>query len=155
MNNPSSLPPDNWLTALQQSGYRVTAACRAVVAVVAENHYARDPSQIFIEARRSYPHLGLVTVYRTLEKLETLGLVQRVHQPDGCHAYIAAAAGHQHLFICRACQRAEYFDGDDLGELIERLGADRGFLIQDHWLQLFGLCADCRSAASQIAPEGA
>lgn len=146
MDPMSSAPAtDMWLAALQASGYKLTGARRAVVEVVTGAGYALDPTEIFIAARHSFPHLGLVTVYRTLEKLEALRLVQRVHQPDGCHAYVPAASGHQHLLICRKCSRAEYFSGDDLAGLIEQLGADRGFLIEDHWLQLSGLCADCRN----------
>ena len=134
-----------WLDRLQSSGYRLTGSLRAVVQVVAEHPYALDPTQIFIFARQAAPHLGLVTVYRTLEKLEEIGLVQRVHQPDGCHAYVAAAGGHQHLLICRRCSRAEYFSGDDLSSLFVKVGRERGFLIQDHWLQLYGLCSRCQA----------
>ncbi len=138
-----------WLERLQESGYRVTDSRRAVVETVAENTYALDPTQIFIAARKIAPRLGLVTVYRTVEKLEELGLLQRVHQPDGCHAYIAAAHGHQHLLICRRCNRAEYFSGDDLDLLIAAVGKDRGFIVQDHWLQLYGLCDRCQHDGGQ------
>ncbi len=133
-----------WLNRLKASGYRLTDSMRAVVQIVAENSFALDPAQIFIFARRLAPHLGLVTVYRTLDKLEEAGLVQRVHQLDGCHAYVAAAEGHQHLLVCRKCGRAEYFSGDDLSALFGQLGKERGFLIQDHWLQLYGLCSGCQ-----------
>lgn len=140
---------EHWYELLQVSGYRLTSPRRAVVKVVAGNPFALDPAQIFILARQLAPHLGLVTVYRTLEKLEDLGLVQRVHQPDGCHAYLTTGNGHQHLLICRSCNRAEYFSGDDLNPLIAQLGQDRGYLIQEHWLQLYGVCADCREKESR------
>ncbi len=133
-----------WLEKLQKSGYRLTEPRRAVVQVLAHSCYTLNPSQIFSEARRLSPHIGLVTVYRTLEKLEELGMVTRVHEMDGCHSYIAAPNGHQHLLICRSCNRAEYFKEEDLSPLTERLGAERGYVIQDHWLQLFGLCPECQ-----------
>ena len=85
-----------------------------------------------------------MTVYRTIEKLEELSMVTRVHELDGCHSYIAAPNGHQHLLICRSCSRANHFKGEDLGPLTERPGAERGYQIQDHWLQLFGLCPHCQ-----------
>ncbi len=133
-----------WLEKLQESGYRLTGPRRAVVQVLAESRYTLNPSQVFAEARRLSPHIGLVTVYRTIEKLEALGMVTRVHELDGCHSYIAAPNGHKHLLICRSCNRAEYFDEEDLGPLTERLGIERGYQIQDHWLQLFGLCPQCQ-----------
>jgi Fur family ferric uptake transcriptional regulator len=135
---------DEWLDKLQNSGYRITGARKAVVEVVAGNPFALDPMDIFVAAHKIDAHLGLVTVYRTLEKLVELDLVQRVHSPDSCHAFVMAAPGHQHLLICTACNRIEYFSGDELGPLMEAIGRERDFLIKDHWLQLYGLCSSCR-----------
>jgi Fur family transcriptional regulator, ferric uptake regulator len=84
-------------------------------------------------------------VYRTLEKLEELGLVQRVHQPGGCQAYLRAAQGHEHLLICTACGQAVYFSGDDLAGLMENIARRSGFSIESHWLQLYGRCAGCQA----------
>lgn len=133
-----------WLDNLQSSGYRLTGSRRAVVEVIASSAFICSPMEIYLQAVQRYPGLGLVTVYRTLEKLEDLGLVERVHRADGCHSYIAAAQGHQHLLICTNCNRAEHFSGDDLSPLIAELGTTRGFRIQGHWLQLFGLCRNCQ-----------
>jgi Fe2+ or Zn2+ uptake regulation protein len=133
-----------WLDKLEASGYRLTAPRRAVVRVMAQSHFTLDPTQVFLESRHSCSSLGLVTVYRTLEKLEELRLVQRVHQQDGCHSYVAAGIGHQHLLICSSCNKTEYFSGDDLAPLMEALGAERGYEIKEHWLQLFGICSQCQ-----------
>lgn len=132
-----------WLEALRLGGYRLTAARRAVVQVLSESVHTMTPGEVFEEARQIYPHLGLVSVYRTLEKLESLNLIQRIHNEDGCHAYFPAANGHQHILLCRQCGRAVFFDGDDLQPLIDRLSAETGYRIESHWLQLFGLCAEC------------
>lgn len=137
-----------WLDELQAGGYRLTSARRAVVETIASSPYALDPAQIFQNAHVAYPRLGLVTVYRTLEKLEALGLVQRVHRADDCNAYIANQGGHHHLLICTRCGRAEYFSGDDLSSLIHTVEQERGYQIQGHWLQLFGLCSVCQAEAS-------
>ena len=141
----TSTPTEDWLTRLQANDYRITAPRRAVVEIVAHSQRVLNPAEVFRLARRRYPALGLVTVYRTLEKLEELGLVQRVHQPSGCHTFIAAADGHQHLLICQGCGLAEYFSGDNLGTLMNSIGQRSGYTIQEHWLQLFGLCGECQT----------
>jgi Fur family transcriptional regulator, ferric uptake regulator len=133
-----------WLDRLQSNGYRLTGPRQAVVEILAESQFVLDPTQVFLEARLNYPSIGLVTIYRTIEKLEELGLVLRVHQPSGCHSFIAAPTGHQHLMICQSCSRAEYFSGDNLTQLISQIGQDHGFSVQDHWLELFGLCTTCK-----------
>jgi Fe2+ or Zn2+ uptake regulation protein len=140
-------PLDDWLIQLQANGYRLTGPRRAVVTILASSRRALNAAQIFALARKRYPALGLVTVYRTLERLEALRLVERVHQPHDCHAYLPAASGHQHLLLCQKCGQAEHFSGDDLEGLIRTIARQTGYLIREHWLQLIGLCAACQSRA--------
>lgn len=134
----------SWLTQLQSNGYRLTNARRAVVESVAGTASALNPLEVYEQAKSTCPSLGLVTVYRTLEKLEELDLIQRVHQPGGCNAYLPHADGHQHLIICQRCGRAEYFEGEeDMDAFFERVAGEHGFTVNEHWLQLFGLCSEC------------
>jgi Fur family transcriptional regulator, ferric uptake regulator len=135
---------DKWLTQLQENGYRLTEARRAVVETVQESTRALTPIEVFDMARKKYRALGLVSVYRTLEKLEELNLVQRVHQPQGCQAFIAESSGHEHLLLCQNCGQVTFFEGDDLDPLIKTISKNTGYLIREHWLQLFGLCQACQ-----------
>jgi len=140
LENPSAT---EWIKLLQDSGYRQTASRNTIVEIILETDRALEPLEIFEIGRKRQKGLGLVTVYRTLERLEALGLVQRVHQPGACNMYLRAARGHEHLLICTACGKAEFFDGDDLSCLMDRVAEKSGYQITDHWFQLFGLCADC------------
>ena len=133
-----------WLDCLRGSGYRITSPRRAVVEALANSERALNAAEIFDIAREQYPSLGLVSVYRTLEKLEELGLIQRVHHPDGCQAFIAGFKGHQHLLICQNCGRTQFFEGDDLDLLFKRVARKSGYQIKEHWLQLLGFCAECQ-----------
>lgn len=133
-----------WLDRLQGSGYRLTAARRAVVDVISASDRILTATQVYDLARIQCDTIGLVTVYRTLAKLEELALVERVHQSTDCHAFIATSSDHQHLLICQHCGRAEYFSGDRLEPLIEQVSRSSGYQISTHWLQLFGECGGCR-----------
>ncbi len=134
---------EDWLRRLRAGGYRLTAPRRAVVETVAATRHALSPIEIHEQTRLKYPRLGLVTVYRTLEKLETLGLVERVHHPEGCQAFVPSLAGHQHLLVCERCGRVVYFSGDQLDALIAEVASWSGFRIESHWLQLLGFCSHC------------
>jgi Fe2+ or Zn2+ uptake regulation protein len=133
-----------WLAQLQENGYRLTAARRAVVETVQKSTQALTPLEIFDAARKKYRALGLVSVYRTLEKLEELHVIQRVHQPQGCQAFISASSGHEHLLLCQSCGKVNFFEGDDLDALIKSISKKTGYKVSEHWLQLFGLCANCQ-----------
>ena len=133
-----------WLNQLRSNGYRLTRARKAVVKTVAGTTFALNPLEVYEQAKPTCPSLGLVSVYRTLEKLEELNLIQRVHQMDGCNAYLPHAEGHQHLIICHQCGKAEYFDGkEDMETFFERVAGEHGFTVKEHWLQLFGTCSEC------------
>lgn len=135
---------DLWLTQLQDNGYRLTGARRAVVETIQQSTRALTPVEVFDKARKKYPALGLVSVYRTLEKLEELHIIQRVHQPQGCQAFVAASHAHEHLLLCQRCGRVKFFEGDDLEALIQTIAQKTGYQIREHWLQLFGLCQTCQ-----------
>ena len=139
------MPSDSWLVQLQSTGCRLTAARRAVTEVMQSAERALTPVEVYDAARKRDPRLGLVTVYRTLEKLESLWLIQRVHHSQECQAFLCAGVGHQHLLLCERCGRAVLFDGDNLETLFERVGEQTGFEIKSHWLQLYGLCEECRT----------
>jgi len=147
-------PIDQWLERLQASGYRLTGPRRALVEVMAGSQKALGPVDLYELGRARFPGLGLVTVYRTLEKLEELGLIARVHLPDGCHRYLPATQGHQHLLLCTCCGQVAYFAGDELGGLFQNVASDTGYAIEEHWLQLFGQCPECAQNDSDPAPVG-
>ena len=133
-----------WLAQIRADGYRITRSRRIIVEELASSQKALDPADLFTLCRQKDPGLGLVTVYRTLEQLELLGLIHRVHQPIGCHTIVRKQNGHEHVLICTSCGKAVTFNGDNIDNLSARVAADTGFSIQDHMLQFFGLCPECQ-----------
>ena len=134
-----------WFEMLQNDGCRLTAPRRAVVETLKANMHALTPVEVYESARKQCPGLGLVSVYRTLEKLEELGLIQRVHQTKGCQAFVRTGEGHQHLLVCNNCGKVVLFEGDQLDPLFKTISKTSGFQIDGHWLQVFGLCKNCQS----------
>ena len=137
---------DEWSASLQATGYRLTAPRRVIIDLMVASDRALEPLDVYHLARRAHPGLGLVTVYRTLERLVELGLLERVHQPSGCHRYFRSPNGHEHLLVCTKCGHTEFFSGDDVTELVRAVSNRTGFDIREHWLQLIGQCPECRDA---------
>ena len=131
---------------LSRSGYRVTQPRRAVASALEQASDWLKPESVHRRAARLYPGLGLVTVYRTLALFSQLGLVRRIHLQDGCHGYARAALAHGHHVVCRDCQQVVEFAGaDDLDHMTARVERATGFSIDDHMLELIGVCPDCQS----------
>jgi len=131
---------------LHAAGYRLTRPRRAVLRVVTEATQALTPAQVHEQARVHYPQVGLVTVYRTLELLAGLGLVRRIHTEEGCHGYVPVAMGEAgHHLVCTSCHQAVEFPCTGLEEKLKEVEHLTGFSIQEHWLELFGLCPACQA----------
>jgi Fur family ferric uptake transcriptional regulator len=131
---------------LQRAGFRVTRPRKAVLDVLSQSSAALKPEEILGRAEPLCPGIGLVTVYRTLALLTDLGCIRRVHQGDHCYGYVRATLAHSHHVICRTCQQVVEFPGsEDLGTIIGQVARRTGFRIDDHLLELSGICPECQN----------
>jgi Fur family ferric uptake transcriptional regulator len=138
---------NDWEHQLSAAGYRVTAPRRAVMQVLLDTRTPLPPQEILERGRSAHPKLGLVTVYRALALLEELNLVRRIHCDAGCHGYVLASPGHRHHIICRKCGCAAEFEGaGDLDRLAVQVERSTDYRVDEHLLQLFGLCPNCQEA---------
>ena len=129
--------------ALRQAGYKLTQPRLAVLSVLEEHAEQLNPYDIHRLGKKIYKRLGLVTVYRTLEILDELGVARRVHTQGRCHGY-ARAGGDQHYLVCRRCERIVEFPCDGLDNLIASVRCKTGYQIDAHLLELTGLCPQCQ-----------
>jgi Fur family ferric uptake transcriptional regulator len=137
--------------ALDRGGYHMTEPRRKVAEMVAarEGHFSSQ--DLVVEGRQGLRRVGRATVFRSLEIFEAVGLVERVHLPNGEHSYVACEPAHHHHLICERCGRST-----EIGDLaIEPIAADieerTGFLVDSHRLEFFGLCPDCRAGTAAPA----
>lgn len=144
---------DRLLRALAGAGYSNTRSRQAVIEVITSANGYLSPPQILEAARQVHPHLGLVTVYRTLNILTEMGLVRKVHLSDGCHSYAVVEKSHGHHIICEACQQVMEFEGCDLSVVFRSVERQTGYEVKDHWLELFGVCPACRRKAESEGGE--
>jgi len=132
------------LRAISEAGYSDTRARRAVVRALCRSASRATPADLLKRGRFFYANLGQVTVYRTLEILRGLGLVRRLHQDDGCSSYAESGSGHGHHILCRKCRKAVEFVGCSIEDLLSSAAHQTGFEVSGHWLEVFGVCPECR-----------
>ncbi|MCJ7763988.1 MAG: transcriptional repressor, partial [Dehalococcoidales bacterium] len=72
--------------ALRRYGYKLTRQRRSVIKAVVSSEERLTPAALYNKLRQDYPDIGLVTVYRTLGRLDNLGLLCKLHTGGDCHA---------------------------------------------------------------------
>lgn len=83
---------------------------------------------------------------------EKLGLVHHILLDDGCMRFqmVNSKEKHQHHhLVCQICGDVIDLEEDMLGELEEKLLAEKGFTVKDHKLQFFGVCNKCATKANK------
>ena len=135
--------------SLGQRGYKLTPQRQAVLRVLASSREHLTPAAAYERVRQDHPHIGLVTVYRTLEILARLELVCRVHVGGRCTSYKVAPSGHHHHLICSDCGAVTDFADCNLGELEQSLSRQTGFEIDSHLLEFTGRCQNCQKEVTK------
>jgi Fur family ferric uptake transcriptional regulator len=135
------------LGALGAAGYRRGGARTAVVEALARHDCAVTALELEEELRRRALAVGRASVYRALELLEELRLVQRFEAARGIASYerVDPNGHHHHHAICRRCGRMEPFEDRNLEQVIERVSGRVPFEIAEHDVVLRGLCESCAS----------
>jgi len=129
--------------ALVRRGFRLTGQRAAVLGAVAGIQGAFSADELWLAARAASAGLGIATVYRTLELLVRMGVVVRVHGGESCETYVAAGKEHGHTVVCRQCGAASELSDLGCQDLITEVARRTGFRIEEHVIQLRGLCARC------------
>ena len=134
---------------LQRKQYKLTMQRRTVLEILLEHpgeHLSAE--DVYGALRDKSSDVGLATVYRTLELLVQLGILQRMEFGDGCSRYEIADIEknehqHHHL-ICIKCGKVTEFFDDLLDELEADVAAKSGFKITDHQVKFYGYCTECQ-----------
>lgn len=133
---------------LHSQGYKLTPQREATVTVLLEreeDHLSAE--DIFLLVKEKTPEIGLATVYRTLELLSELEIVDKINFGDGVSRYDLRKEGvnhfHHHL-VCMECGSVEEIIEDLLID-VEKIVEDRWqFQVKDHRLTFHGICRRCQ-----------
>lgn len=134
---------------LHESGFKLTPQREATVLVLLENEKDHlSAEEIYFLVKQKSPEIGLATVYRTLEILTDLKVVDKVSFNDGLARYDLRKEGakhfHHHL-LCLECGTIEEVEEDLLGEVEQIVESRYHFLVKDHRLTFHGICQSCQS----------
>jgi Fur family ferric uptake transcriptional regulator len=131
---------------LRATGRRSGAARAAVVELLAGESCCLSAQELHARLRADGSTVGVASVYRALDQLSGLGLVQRVDVGDGIARYERAETeDHHHHVVCHDCGKVEPFSDEPLERAISQATSRLGYDVSGHELVLRGACADCQA----------
>jgi len=145
--------PPWWHSRFRQRGFRVTLGRDALLNVLTRAQKHLSAEEIYLAVREKYPSIGLTSIYRTLEILIRMGLVQKFDFGDGRSRYEltgTAQRDHHHHLICTQCGRVidyrDFMDEElEFLKITERgLAKKYHFDISGHLIQFYGICDQCK-----------
>ncbi|MCY3624839.1 MAG: Fur family transcriptional regulator [Candidatus Dadabacteria bacterium] len=132
---------------LRENGLKSTAQRLAVVHVLHTSGKSLSVGEIHDGVKNMLGTTGLATIYRTLEMFEDLGIVKRLHFPDGSRGYAFSHGEHVHHMVCVECKGVFDFPECPVESFDYASVREQGFRVKDHFVQLFGQCVKCAEAA--------
>jgi Fur family transcriptional regulator, ferric uptake regulator len=134
--------------ALHRAGFRLTEPRRAVTRLVTARTGHFTAADLVREARVRHLGIGRATIFRTLDVLSELGVVERIDLPSGEHAYVGCAPTHHHHVVCSRCGSTAEIEDAGLRAMVRGVSRRTGFRVDEHRLELFGLCPGCQAATA-------
>lgn len=136
------LESEQLLGALRRAGLRSTASRRAIVELISQ--YSGSFTAQGVCRDLAPTGVGRATVFRTLNVLADLGLLNRLHVGDGCHSYSLCGPDHHHHLVCTGCGQVIPLDMCLIDQQVRPVADQVGFLVEGHHMEVFGRCAACR-----------
>lgn len=136
---------DEILDKLRDHGGRRTTGRRAIVeALIGAGREHLSAEELAAAVQAEHPHVHLSTVYRTLDALESIGVVDRVAFGGASAVYHFVERAHHHL-VCTDCGAVTEVPDDLVSSLASELDARYAFTLDHPHLVMTGRCRDCAS----------
>ncbi len=146
---------DYLIKALVDNGYKTTTQRSVVFDILAENkdqHLSTEEIYELVKAKN--PHMGIATIYRTLQLFEEIGLVYKHNFDDGCSRYEILSPDsnevhqHHHL-VCKKCGKIIEVKEDLMNTLEDIIEKQYNFEILNHVVKFTGICSQCRNEENE------
>ncbi|MEB8131826.1 ferric iron uptake transcriptional regulator [Mammaliicoccus sciuri] len=132
---------------LHKASYKLTPQREATVRVLLENESDHlSAEDVYLKVKDKAPEIGLATVYRTLELLAELKVVDKINFGDGVARFDLRKEGAKHFhhhMVCMECGAVDEIEEDLLEDVERRVEKEFNFKILDHRLTFHGICHRC------------
>jgi Fur family ferric uptake transcriptional regulator len=145
----STAQADGWIeraeATLAAAGHKRGGARRALLELLDAQQCALTAVEIEDALRATERHVSRASVYRILDELEQLRLVQRVETGQAMVRYerVCEHDEHHHHLVCDGCGLVMPFSDEALEQAISSLSRRVPLTVSEHEIVLRGSCSAC------------
>jgi Fur family peroxide stress response transcriptional regulator len=130
------------IEALRSKGYKATPQRIAICRIALNSRAHPSAQQVYAEVKKIHPTVSLATVYKTLEVLRDLDLVQEINFPKGQARFDSYMNPHINL-ICLKCGSITDIDDVTVKEITREVAAATKFKPTGQRVDVYGICQKC------------
>lgn len=135
------------LDELKKRGFRMSRIRKLLVEILAK---AEKPISAVDLLEKNKVPANKTTIYRELYTLVEQKVLREIDFGDGIKRYELSGDTHHHHLICTNCKKVEDIDlRTDLEKEEKQIEKDKGFKIETHSLEFFGLCNNCQQIVNR------
>lgn len=139
---------------LKEGGYKITNQRKVVLETLYEHRKAHlTVDEVYQYVRETNPEIGLATVYRNIQILNRLGIIEKISFDDKDIRYEIfyedIPLHHYHL-ICKQCGEVDEIELDFIDRYKDLLKDEKGFEGIDAQIKIYGLCSKCVTQVSEV-----
>ncbi len=134
-------------TMLREKGFKVTPQRLAIYDVLCGTKEHPSAEMVFNQLQPYYPTMSLATVYKTIEILRKIGLVQVLNVGEDSFRYDAHVENHPHI-RCILCKRVEDVQEIDATAFVEQVAQKLAYRLTGQQFYFYGVCPECQKKAN-------
>jgi len=131
---------------LSSAGLRNTAQRALIMDIIRQRKGHLDADEVYRQAKRKQPRLSLSTVYRTLQKMKGLGLIEELHFDEAHHHYEIKPPTEHHHLLCLGCGKVIEFKYPLVSSVKRNVAEAKDFEITGSEVRMTGYCAACQKS---------
>ncbi len=128
---------------LKDKGYKLTEQRRLIIEVFNDSPGHYTAQEIFDLVKEKSKSINFSTIYRNLELLSILGIINKLYIESGINHYELCGQVHHHHIICKRCGETREIDICPCEVIGEEQLKSMGFKITDHKFEIYGYCSKC------------
>ena len=141
---PKEQPLASKRRVLRSAGLRMTSQRALILDIISQGKGHLDADEVYRLARERQPNLSLSTVYRNLQTLKRLGLIEELHFDESHHHYEVKPSVEHHHLVCLGCGKVVEFGCALSQKMRQEIAREKGFEVTGVEVHMTGYCAKCR-----------